>query len=114
MVVWWWPERWVSGVSGDGASRCYCRNPRSVGVLVGCLAHQSTSCCVPPAPTSLYRQCNRGPPTRVWLGAPDQGASQGSVRAVGLIRVEINPTFSPLISTLLLPFTLLVSSQIDT
>ena len=49
-----------------------------------------------PAPTSLYKQCNRGPPTRVWLGAPDQGASQGSVRAVGLTRVEINPTPSSL------------------
>ena len=96
---WWrWPAIAVSGF-GSGASRRYCQNPKSVG---GCRwgARRTVNLVLSAAdPTTLYRQRHRGPPTMVWLGAPDQGAIMGSRWVVGPTRVEINLTFSPLIST---------------
>ena len=51
----------------------------------------------------LYALRDGGPPTMVWLGAPDQGARWGEPDSVfNRVRVEINPTFSPLISNSIL------------
>jgi hypothetical protein len=47
----------------------------------------------------LYGTVRRGPPTANGLSAPDQGASQGPIRPLGLIGGRSIPTFSPLIST---------------
>ena len=44
----------------------------------------------------LYSTGHRGPPTMVWLGAPDQGASQGPVRPVGFEREKDQPNILPL------------------
>ena len=45
----------------------------------------------------LYGTALREPTSRVGLGVPDQDASQGPSWLLGQL-VEINPTFSPLIS----------------
>ena len=45
----------------------------------------------------LYGTARRGPTSRAGLGIPDQDASQGPSWPLGQL-VEINPTFSPLIS----------------
>ena len=56
---------------------------------------------MPRPPTSFYMAlCDGGPPTMIWLGAPDQGADQGPDSVVGPSREDINLTFSPLISLL--------------
>ena len=52
--------------------------------------------CRAPAPPLLYSAGHRGPPTMVWLGAPDQGASQGPVRPVGFERERDQPNILPL------------------
>ena len=46
----------------------------------------------------LYGTARWGPTSRVGLGVPDQDASQGPSWPLGQL-VEINPTFSPLISS---------------
>ena len=62
-----------------------------------------------PAPTSVYiARGHRGPPTMVWLGAPDQGASQAPVRPVGLERERDQPNILPL--DLNFTFNLILSS----
>ena len=61
-----------------------------------------------PAPhLCLYSAGHMGPPIMVWLGAPDQGASQGPVRPVGFERERDQPN-----NTILVPFTIL-SLQLD-
>ena len=60
---------------------------------------------------------HRGPPTMVWLGAPDQGASQGPVRPVGLERERDQPNILPLDLNFTFNFilsSLFVSSHIGT
>ena len=45
------------------------------------------------APTSSYiALCDGGPPTMVWLGAPDQGARSSPLRPLGRDGVEIELT----------------------
>jgi hypothetical protein len=54
------------------------------------------------APTSVYIALPQGPTNHIRLDAPDQGARGVIDRPLGTIDREINLTFSPLISTLLL------------
>ena len=62
-------------------------------------------------PTSSYiALCDGGPPTMVWLGAPDQGARSSPFRPLGRDGVEIELTFSPSISSYLFLF---FSSSLD-
>ena len=66
MVVWWCVGE-VGECSGGGeASRQPSANPRSVGNSAG----------------------DRGPPTSVWLDAPDQDAVKGPVAPFGPIRMR--------------------------
>ena len=86
--------------------------PRSVGgggVARLCLGVRALV--VPPP---FYSRCDRGPNPTDWSSAPDQGAGSWVTVDRWVQRLEINLTFSPLISTLLLSFTLLISPQIDT
>jgi hypothetical protein len=64
-------------------------------------------------PPTLYIAQRQGPTVHKRTDAPDQGARQGVGRAVGLIPLEINLTFSPLISSLLLTlyFTRFITDQ---
>jgi hypothetical protein len=92
--------------SGGGASREHCANPSSVGDIGWVTGGAVNIILRAPAPTSLYSTGHKGPPTIRGLDAPDQGASQRARQAVGLDRVEINLTFSPVISTFTLNFIL--------
>ena len=66
-----------------------------------------TSC---PGPHHLYIRRSQGPTNQKGLDAPDQGVlTKGLAQAVGPLR-EINLTFSPLISTLLLTLYFLLYS----
>jgi hypothetical protein len=53
-------------------------------------------------PPTLYIAQRQGPTVYKRMDAPDQGTRQGVGRVVGLAPLEINLTFSPLISSLLL------------
>jgi hypothetical protein len=91
---------------GDGWQRCqwsfsmHSANPNRWVCRWGWGARR-TSCLKPSAPTSLYSTGIRGPPTIKGRAPPIRAQSRGRDRAVGLGHGEINPTFSPLISTLL-------------
>jgi hypothetical protein len=72
------------------------------GVLLA--AANLVSCA--PAPTSFYLALCDGAHQPCWVGHPDQGADQGPDLAIGSNLVEINLTFSLLISTYHLKFKL--------
>ena len=79
---------------------------------------QRTSLVAPLTPTSYLLYCATGAhQPYIGLGAPDQSASQRPSWPLGQL-VEINPTFSPLISSFtfnFIPFTSFhISSQINT
>jgi hypothetical protein len=95
----WWEElawrRWQGGSgAADGTSRRWQCHPRDrLGLDGGWRQWQSTSLPEPVAPTPfLYGTVRRGPPTANGLSAPDQGASQGPIRPLGLIGGRSIPT----------------------
>jgi hypothetical protein len=92
----------MRGRGDGGASHRHCTNPDRWVVWLGEWQLRAISYRVPPAPTTLYIAGDRVPPTSERLGAPDQGAVKRHVEQLGSYVVEINLTFPPLISTLLL------------
>jgi hypothetical protein len=77
-------------------------NPRSVGDVGGGRLRMINLVRRAGRPPTLYIAQRQGPIVHERTDAPDQGAREGVGRAVGLVPLEINLTFSPLISTLLL------------
>jgi hypothetical protein len=80
-------------------------SPRSVGISVGRLAARRTSYRVPRSPP-LYIALSQGPTNHILVGRPRSGRGRGVGSSRWTRSCEINLTFSPLISTLLLTLTL--------
>jgi hypothetical protein len=76
-------------------------NPRSVGDVGGGRLRTINLVRRAGRPPTLYIAQRQGPTVHKQTDAPDQSAREGVGRAVGLVPIEINLTFSPLISTLL-------------
>jgi hypothetical protein len=96
----------VEGRRRSGASRRHYAMP--IGGLGFCgvgLGHDEPwVLCLRPPLLLFIAQRVGGPPTMDRLGAPDQGAIQGERGPSRWAGPEINPTFSPLISSLLSRF----------
>jgi hypothetical protein len=67
-------------------------NPRSVGDVGGGRLRTINLVRRAGRPPTLYIAQRRGPTVHRRTDAPDQGAREGVVRPVGLVRIEINLT----------------------
>jgi hypothetical protein len=71
-------------------------NPRSVGDVGGGRLRTINLVRHAGRPPTLYIAQRRGPTVHERTDAPDQGAREGVVRAVGLVQIEINLTAGPI------------------
>jgi hypothetical protein len=81
-------------------------NPRSVGSVGGSRGNAVNLVLRAPAPTSVYIALPQGPTNHISVGRPRSGRERGVGSSRWTRSSEINLTFSPLISTLLLTLTL--------
>ena len=93
-------ERWnpKDGNAAGGASRHYSASAIGWGFL-GFVSRLVASTNLVPPPFSFIALCDRGPPTRSRLSAPDQDAIKGSDSIVGSSQMRSILTFSPFISS---------------
>jgi hypothetical protein len=92
----------VAQCSGGGTSRHWLRPSRcdrELGFSVGIAAHSEPRTESHRPPPLFIAQCDGSPLAIDGLGAPDQDARSRPKRPLGHCGWEINPTFSPLIST---------------
>jgi hypothetical protein len=104
----WWPSgratawAWVSERQRWWSFPWLALALDQLGISMGRLATRSTLYYVPRPPTSLYSAATGAHQTIFWLNAPDHGARGDPVEPLDSTGWEINLTYSPLISTLLL------------